>query len=86
MGRRLGEAAARVVADGRTRDLVICGGDTSSHALAGLGVHELRVAEQFVPVAPICRADGVLDGARLVLKGGQVGPPDLFRRFAEGSS
>lgn len=84
VGARLGHAVRAAVRAGCTRDVVICGGDTSSHALAALGVRELRVTDQFVPVAPVCRADddAVLAGCRLVLKGGQVGPPDMFRRFA----
>lgn len=86
VGHRLGAGAARLVGAGLTRDLVVCGGDTSSHALGALGVAELRVVEQFVPVAPICAADhgSVLAGCRLVLKGGQVGPSDLLRRFRDG--
>jgi hypothetical protein len=38
-------------------------------------------------VGPVCRTDddAVLAGCRLVLKGGQVGPVDMFRRFAGGS-
>lgn len=86
-GTRIGRIAGRMAGDGLTRDVVVCGGDTSSHALATLGVREVRVAAQFVPVGPICRTDdgSALAGCRLVLKGGQVGPPDLFRRFAHGS-
>jgi 3-oxoisoapionate kinase len=69
---------------GLTRDLVICGGDTSSHALLALGVSELRVSEQFVTAGPICTTDGeaAVAGCRVLLKGGQVGAPDLFRQFS----
>ncbi|MET0187753.1 MAG: four-carbon acid sugar kinase family protein [Pseudonocardia sediminis] len=86
-GARIGAVAARMAHDGLTRDVVICGGDTSGHALAALGVREVRMAGLFVPVAPICRTDGgsALAGSRLVLKGGQVGPPDIFRRLTRGS-
>lgn len=84
VGARLGRAVRTAVESGHTRDVVVCGGDTSSHALGELGVRELRVVDQFVPVGPVCRTDddAVLAGARLVLKGGQVGPVDMFRRFA----
>jgi uncharacterized protein YgbK (DUF1537 family) len=81
---RLGELVDRAVSEAHTRDVMICGGDTSSHTLATLDVQQLRVVDQFVPVGPACRTDdgSVLRGCRLVLKGGQVGPPDIFRRFA----
>jgi uncharacterized protein YgbK (DUF1537 family) len=47
-------------------------------------VAELRVSEQFVTAGPICTTDdgAAVAGCRVLLKGGQVGPPDLFRRFA----
>jgi uncharacterized protein YgbK (DUF1537 family) len=84
VGSALGRLARSAVRRGLTRDLIICGGDTSSHALLALGVGELRVTEQFVTAGPICSTDSQseLAGCRLLLKGGQVGPPDLFRRFA----
>jgi hypothetical protein len=38
----------------------------------------------FVTAGPICAADDASDiaGCRLLLKGGQVGGPSLFRSFA----
>ena len=53
-------------------------------ALLAMGVGELRVSEQFVTAGPICTTDdaAAVAGCRVLLKGGQVGPPDLFRRFA----
>jgi uncharacterized protein YgbK (DUF1537 family) len=49
-----------------------------------MGVRELRVTDQFVTAGPICRTDdrATVAGCRLLLKGGQVGPPDILRRFA----
>ncbi|MDF2976395.1 MAG: type effector Hrp-dependent outer, partial [Actinomycetospora sp.] len=49
---------------------------------------ELRVEEQFVTAGPVCRTDDSADvaGCRLLLKGGQVGPPDILRRFAGRTS
>jgi uncharacterized protein YgbK (DUF1537 family) len=69
---------------GLTRDVVICGGDTSSHALTALHITHLRIAELFVTAGPICVADDESDiaGCRVLLKGGQVGGPSLFRSFA----
>jgi uncharacterized protein YgbK (DUF1537 family) len=84
VGTLLGGIAAAMATAGLTRDIAVLGGDTSSHALTAMGVRELRVTDQFVTAAPICRADddAAVAGCRLVLKGGQVGPTDLLRRFA----
>jgi uncharacterized protein YgbK (DUF1537 family) len=88
VGALLGRLAAGMATAGLTRDLAVLGGDTSSHALTAMGVRELRVTDQFVTAAPICRADddAAVAGCRLVLKGGQVGPTDLLRRFAGEST
>jgi uncharacterized protein YgbK (DUF1537 family) len=84
VGTLLGSLAARMVTEGRTRDVAVCGGDTSSHALVAMGVRQLRVSDQFVTVGPICRSDdrAAVAGCRLLLKGGQAGPTDVLRRFA----
>ncbi|RZT18262.1 uncharacterized protein YgbK (DUF1537 family) [Mycobacterium sp. BK558] len=84
VGGLLGALAARMAAAGLTRDIAVLGGDTSSHALIAMGVRELRVSDQFVTAGPICRTDdsAAVAGCRLLLKGGQVGPPDILRRFA----
>ncbi|HCA85971.1 MAG TPA: Hrp-dependent type III effector protein [Streptomyces sp.] len=84
VGHSIGRLAARMTKQGLTRDVVICGGDTSSHALLALDVGELRVREQFVTAGPICMTDdrSSLAGCRVLLKGGQVGPVDLFHQFA----
>jgi uncharacterized protein YgbK (DUF1537 family) len=84
VGALIGGLAARMASAGLTRDVAVFGGDTSSHALIAMGVQELRVTDQFVPIGPVCRTDNQspLAGGRLLLKGGQVGPPDILRRFA----
>jgi uncharacterized protein YgbK (DUF1537 family) len=88
IGTLLGDLAAQMAQRGLTSDIAVLGGDTSSHALTAMGVRELRVTGQFVTAAPICRSDddAAVAGCRLVLKGGQVGPPDLLRRFASTTS
>jgi uncharacterized protein YgbK (DUF1537 family) len=87
IGSLLGDLAAQMAQRGLTSDIAVLGGDTSSHALTAMGVRELRVTGQFVTAAPICQSDddAAVAGCRLVLKGGQVGPPDLLRRFANTS-
>jgi uncharacterized protein YgbK (DUF1537 family) len=84
VGALIGGIAARMAVAGLTRDIAVCGGDTSSHALMAMGVRQLRVTDQFVTAGPVLRADGAssVAGCRLLLKGGQVGPPDILRRFA----
>lgn len=84
VGALIGGIAARMANAGLTRDIAVCGGDTSSHALIAMGVRELRVSDQFVTAGPILQADGAsaVAGCRLLLKGGQVGPTDTLRRFA----
>jgi uncharacterized protein YgbK (DUF1537 family) len=84
VGGAIGRLARVMVERDLTRDVAIFGGDSSSHALLALGVTELRVAEQFVTAGPICAADAAsaVAGCRLLLKGGQVGPVDILRRFA----
>ncbi len=84
LGSLIGALAGRMATAGLTRDVAVFGGDTSSHALIAMGVRELRVSDQFVTAGPICRTDdrATVAGCRLLLKGGQVGPPDVLRRFA----
>jgi 3-oxoisoapionate kinase len=84
LGSLIGALAGRMATAGLTRDVAVFGGDTSSHALIAMGVRELRVTDQFVTAGPICRTDerATVAGCRLLLKGGQVGPPDILRRFA----
>jgi 3-oxoisoapionate kinase len=84
VGGTIGRLAGDLARRGLTRDVIVCGGDTSSHALLAMDVSELRVSEQFVTAGPICTTDdaAAVAGCRVLLKGGQVGSPDLFRRFA----
>ncbi|MET0423074.1 MAG: four-carbon acid sugar kinase family protein [Actinoplanes sp.] len=84
LGTLIGALAGRMATGGLTRDVAVFGGDTSSHALIAMGVQELRVTDQFVTAGPICHTDqhATVAGCRLLLKGGQVGPPDILRRFA----
>jgi len=81
LGRALGHLLRDLLAMVRTRRVVLCGGDTSSHALEQLDLYALTWAASIQPGAPLCRAwseDPSLDGLELVLKGGQTGTPDFF--------
>jgi uncharacterized protein YgbK (DUF1537 family) len=88
-GDELGVALGKLLREllGRThespqpvRRVVICGGDTSSHAVQQLGIYALTWAANLQPGGPLCRAhaDSELHGLELVLKGGQVGTDDFF--------
>jgi len=69
----------------QVRRVGVAGGDSSSHAAAALGIWGLEYVAQLAPGVPLVRArshDAVRDGRELMLKGGQMGPLDLFLRLA----
>lgn len=78
---RLVEAIAKDVTIG---GLLIAGGDTSSAIVRLLGPFNLSFIGDIDPGVPLCSAV-FADGVRLpmVLKGGQVGRPELFDHIAE---
>ena len=60
----------------------VSGGDTSSHAIHALGVDRLEYSAELQPGVALCRVRGrKLDGLELMLKGGQMGAPDIFERL-----
>ncbi|MFB8369404.1 four-carbon acid sugar kinase family protein [Pseudarthrobacter sp. NPDC055928] len=72
------EAALR---EGDRSRVIVCGGDTSSHVLRQLGARSLSIAANPVGNVVLCRVASPtpwLDGTEMLLKGGQVGPVDLF--------
>jgi uncharacterized protein YgbK (DUF1537 family) len=62
------------------------GGDNSTFAARAMGVRALRFDYRLAPGVAACRvgASGALDGLQIMLKGGQLGQPDLYARFAAG--
>jgi uncharacterized protein YgbK (DUF1537 family) len=77
-----------IVARGGPRRLLFAGGDTSSHAVAELGLFALTWAGATERGAPLCRAhaeDPAFDGLELVLKGGQMGSGDFFEKVRRGN-
>jgi uncharacterized protein YgbK (DUF1537 family) len=82
LGVALGLLLYEVVQETGVRRVVLCGGDTSSHAVQQLNLAALTFAGPLAPGAPLCRAHaeeaGGFDGLELVLKGGQIGPEDFF--------
>jgi uncharacterized protein YgbK (DUF1537 family) len=82
LGVALGRLMLGLVRQTGVRRVVLCGGDTSSHAVQQLGLTALSFAGTLATGAPLCRAHAEeatgLDGLELVLKGGQIGPEDFF--------
>ena len=75
LGRRLGTMACGILSKvPSVRRLVFAGGDTSSHALAELGIAAFQMITLITPGAPLCQGDDF----EIVCKGGQVGPDDFF--------
>jgi uncharacterized protein YgbK (DUF1537 family) len=83
IGQRLGEVAAGIVKTAGVRRCLVAGGDTSGAVVNALGIQSLEMSATLVRGAPLCQAD---TGLELVLKGGQIGPPDLFIRAAHGAA
>jgi uncharacterized protein YgbK (DUF1537 family) len=79
-----GAILERVLASVPLGRVGVAGGDTSSHALRALDIAGLAYLGQLAPGVPLCRAHAPgspLDGLELMLKGGQMGGPDLFERL-----
>jgi 3-oxoisoapionate kinase len=91
IGSALGRILAGLVGRHRLSRAVIAGGDTSSHALRGLGIEALTIRMPFpqTPGSPLClahAADPDFDGLEIALKGGQVGGDDYFSMIRDGRS
>lgn len=86
LGRGMGRLLRELIVVTGVKRIVIAGGDTSSHAVAELGLDALTFAATLQPGVPLCRAhasDPVLDGLELALKGGQIGTVDFFGQVAQ---
>ncbi|OWJ66675.1 four-carbon acid sugar kinase family protein [Inquilinus limosus] len=69
------------------RRLGIAGGDTSSRVVQALGFWGLSHRAILAPGVALCRGhanDPRLDGMQIMLKGGQMGQPDIFERLLRG--
>ena len=81
LGVAIGKLLHAVLEQSDVRRVVLCGGDTSSHAMQQLPIRALTYAAPMTPGAPVCTAHAAgtkFHGLQLVLKGGQVGPVDFF--------
>ncbi len=90
LARACGHLLSQVLAQApRVRRVGVAGGDTSSFALRALSPWALRWCGSLAPGVPLLRLacdDPALDGIELMLKGGQMGPPDVFLRLLRGQS
>ena len=71
------------------RRVGIAGGDTSSLAVQRLGIWGLACQGVLAPGVTLSRARSdlaPLDGLELMLKGGQMGPLDMFERLVNGTA
>jgi uncharacterized protein YgbK (DUF1537 family) len=87
LGQALGRMLRQLIERASLKRVLLCGGDTSSHAVAQLDLDALTWAGPLVPGAPLCRAHAAtppLDGLELVLKGGQIGPEGFFEMVRTG--
>lgn len=89
LARAGGELLARVLALVPLRRVGIAGGDTSSHAVQALDAWGLSYVADIGAGTSLCRVhsdDAALDGLEIMLKGGQMGPDDVFERLVNGAS
>ena len=88
IARATGAFLARLMSIVKLRRLGIAGGDTSSWTLRALDIWGLSFAGHLSPGVALCRAHSAnrkLDGLDVMLKGGQMGPLDLFQRLRDGN-
>ncbi len=89
LGSALGDLLLQLLSVRRVPRVVLCGGDTCSHAVQRLDADALTWASDLCSGAPVCRThsgDPRLDGLELVLKGGQLGGDDLLLRARDGAA
>lgn len=87
LGETLGGLLRDLAARAGLRRVGIAGGDTSSRGAAGLGLWALTATAPIAPGVALLRGhsdDPALDGIEIALKGGQMGPPELFTDLRAG--
>ncbi|MEO6595504.1 MAG: four-carbon acid sugar kinase family protein [Planctomycetota bacterium] len=78
---------AEVLAQAPVRRLGIAGGDSASQAVLGLGAWGLSHSAKLAEGVALCRlhADApLLNGLEVMLKGGQMGPVEIFEHLLHG--
>jgi len=80
------QLATEIAFSGEIGRLCIAGGDTSSLALQQLEVDSLSYLADIEPGLCLCRLhspETAIDGLEIVLKGGQMGSPQLFNKLLQ---
>ena len=88
LARSCGSLLKRVLAQARLKRAGVSGGDTSSHALKALDAWGIEYAGALSHGVALCRLRSRaahLDGLEIILKGGQMGPPDTFELLVHGT-
>jgi uncharacterized protein YgbK (DUF1537 family) len=79
------DLTARIAFSGLLGRLGIAGGDTSSFALQFLGIESISYVADIEPGICLCRLHSpkkpTIHGLEVVLKGGQMGTPDIFTKL-----
>ncbi len=82
LGTALGALLREILQHTNARRVLLCGGDTASHAVQQLGIYALTWLADLQLGAPLCRAHAEATCQRqdleFVLKGGQIGTEDFF--------
>ncbi|QEE29867.1 four-carbon acid sugar kinase family protein [Terriglobus albidus] len=78
LGELLGIMMRQIAQATNISRVLLCGGDTSSHAVRQLGLRALTWQANLHIGVPLCRTHGALD-IELALKGGQMGDDDFFQ-------
>jgi 3-oxoisoapionate kinase len=87
LGTQLGKLLKSLLQESSVRRVIICGGDTASHALQQLDLYALTWSASAEPGAPLCHAHSdnqIFRNLELVLKGGQIGGQDFFELVRNG--
>lgn len=87
LARGCGTLLERVLAQEKVARVGVAGGDTSSLSVEVLPISALSFGYALSDGAALCRAHApgrALDGLEIMLKGGQMGPPDVFLRLRNG--
>jgi 3-oxoisoapionate kinase len=80
-----GRFARDVLAQVKPVRIGVIGGDTSGGVARALGIRALAHAWRCAPGVPVCRVrSGPLDGLEVMVKGGQMGQPDVLARLERG--
>ncbi len=86
IGAGLGAALCEVITKARLPRAVVAGGDSSGFVAGAMGIAALTALASLDPGASLMKAHGgPLDGLEVVLKGGQMGKPDLFVKLRDGT-